>query len=391
MADLEKELDFYRRQCDENGARIIELLNEQTRVRREARRKSVLARLIRESFPLASADASTELSMDEIARKFLQIVIDSVRVDGGMIVQRRPKEDRFVVLCTLGLIERVAEADVPGDRIQPFAFASSKTSYDPFLSVLQGLSGVPYFLWAFDETTGFALLLGNKNEDRHLYLPFEDKDREIVEGALHIFTRIHQYKTAEKTLRESEASEAQLKTILHSIPAGVLLIDASTNLIIYANRIAATLTGQSVEELVGRDCRNFLCPATDSRYPVEDHGLTGENTEDAVFKADGTKIPVIKSAVPLIINGRKVFLESFVDIRERKRMEEELKQAKEGAESANRAKSQFLANMSHEIRTPPERYHRYGGSSPENRAGAQSAGIRRKGKAQRRNLAPPYL
>ena len=50
-----------------------------------------------------------------------------------------------------------------------------------------------------------------------------------------------------------------------------------------------------------------------------------DRSERVVRNSQGEQIPVLKTVVPLTIKGRKYLIESFIDISERKRMEEELK------------------------------------------------------------------
>jgi PAS domain S-box-containing protein len=159
----------------------------------------------------------------------------------------------------------------------------------------------------------------------------------FVEQDLEIGTILASYSCeALRAVRASEAlraSEARFRKILDTIPTGIIIVEAQTDGILYANPTAAALVGYEPEAIVGQNCHKVICPAQGSHCPMH-QGKEYEQCKQTLLRADGKKIPIIKTASRTSLAGRECYIESFIDLSQqeqleadRERLETQLRQA----------------------------------------------------------------
>lgn len=139
----------------------------------------------------------------------------------------------------------------------------------------------------------------------------------------------------------------------------IVVIDSQEK-VIFWNEAAIRSFGYTENEALGQNLHKLIIPErfqsahTHNTFTKNHHQDAAHDRmiEVMAVNKQGHEIPFEVSISSIVYEGQMYWAGFMRNITDKKKRENELKEAKSLAEAASAAKSEFLANMSHEIRTP---------------------------------------
>ena len=124
-----------------------------------------------------------------------------------------------------------------------------------------------------------------------------------------------------KKTEELEASESVKRHIFEKAQVGILIADEDSGLIHTTNPFACNLIKASEDAILGNVIPNFLASANQETN-------TAEGFESLLFNTEGEEVPVLRTRTKMIMDGKQVIMDTFVDLSEIKSLQDKLEDEK---------------------------------------------------------------
>ena len=156
-----------------------------------------------------------------------------------------------------------------------------------------------------------------------------------------------------------DTSEAYFRNVLESAPDAMVIIDHHGHIAV-VNEQAEKMFGYTRAEMLGQEIEMLIPEEVRHRHISHRAGFAadptlrpmGSNLDLRGQRKDGSVFPVEISLSPFT-SASGAFISSVIrDVTSRKQMEQELIEARQAAERANKANTAFLAAASHDLRQP---------------------------------------
>ncbi len=211
------------------------------------------------------------------------------------------------------------------------------------------------------DATPIVLLTAKADEEMRMRLLREGAQdfltKPFVMGEL--LVRVRNLVASKRAREELRRTEERYRALMDSAPDAMVIADANGRIVLVNSRVES-LFGYSRAELLGQPVEVLLPERFRGSHPAHRRAYAavpvvrpmGANIELYARHRDGSEFPVEISLSPVPTPTGLQIASTIRDATDRKRVLEALREARNDADKANRAKSAFLATASHDLRQP---------------------------------------